>query len=162
MKRTLNLISVFLFISAVILSGCSPSPNVPTPTTSTSTSSGGGVSVDPETIAFSELPASDPAKIGTTGRPQVIDFFAYWCTTCKAMHPVFASLEKEYAGRVDFLYIDIDAENTKDAQRTFNFTGLRPTIIFLDANGKEVNRLFGERPREEIASILDNMVAVGG
>ncbi len=104
---------------------------------------------------------SDPALVANTGRPQVVEFFAQWCEQCQQMRPIMHALQDQYAAMVDFVYLDIDADNTKELQRKMAFNGLRPTIVFLDANGKEKGRLIGVTPKEKVESQIEELLTVG-
>lgn len=109
-----------------------------------------------------EFVASDPILVSTTGRPQVIEFFAFWCTTCQRMRPTMHELQDEYNGRIDFLYINIDDKATESVQRQFGFGGLRPTIVFLDAKGQEIGRLVGLQDKDTVQQYLDSLVGEVG
>src|SRR5215470_18632509 len=72
----------------------------------------------PQAAMLKDYVASDPALVRSTGRPQVIEFFAFWCTVCQGMRPTMHALQDEYGQSVDFIYLDIDADNTKELRRT--------------------------------------------
>ena len=112
-------------------------------------------------VGLKDFVASDPALVGTTGRPQVVEFFAFWCVTCQSLRPIIHAAQDEYGDMVDFIYLDIDAPNTKDLQQKLTFTGLRPTIVFLDAEGKEHARMVGVHTKEELDAKIEDLVAVG-
>jgi thiol-disulfide isomerase/thioredoxin len=162
MRRSLLITLILGLLAASCASSTISSPGtaVPQPPPPTDV-----LTPTPDATKVADLPdyvASDPALVGTTGRPQFVQFFAFWCTTCQAMRPMIHSLQDEYGLVVDFVYLDIDAANTKTLQQKLTFTGLRPTIIFLDASGQEKTRLVGEHTKEEFLKELDNLLAVGG
>ncbi len=154
-----------LVLVMLILSACSsptaPSgpANIPGPQpTSTPTDI-----VPTATLAalLKDYVASDPSLVGTTGRPQFVQFFAFWCTVCQGMRPTIHELQDKYGTMVDFVYLDIDAPNTKALQQKLAFTGLRPTIIFLDSDGKEVSRLVGEQTQDTLEQRIQDLLATG-
>ena len=75
--------------------------------------------------------------------PTVVDFFATWCGPCKQIAPVFDALKEEYAGKVNFVSIDVD-KYPHDARR-FGVEAM-PTFVFLDREGNEVERIVGADP----------------
>ncbi len=129
-----------------------PTQGVPEPTATPS---------ETKVADLKDYVASDPSLVGTTGRAQVIEFFAFWCTECQQMRPIVHSLQDEYGFMVDFIYLDIDAANTKALQKQLTYNGQRPTIIFVNAKGQEQGRLVGIHTREELSDKLDELVAVG-
>jgi thioredoxin 1 len=49
------------------------------------------------------------AEVLDAGLPVLVDFMAQWCGPCKMMGPIFAEVAVEYAGRVKFVKVDVDA-----------------------------------------------------
>ncbi len=164
MRRSLFTFAILsLLIAACASAAPSPTPGpvarvMLAPTTPPTTQE---PTAEPVYAKLKDYVASDPSLVGTTGRPQFVEFFAFWCPTCQAMRPTVHELQDIYGSMVDFVYLDIDAPNTKALQQKLTFTGLRPTIIFLDANGQEKSRLVGEHTKEELADHIDDLIAVG-
>ena len=113
-------------------------------------------------VKLTDYVPCDPSLVGTTGRPQVIVFFTFSCTTCQAMRPAIHALQDDYAFMIDFIYLDMDAQNTKALQKQFALTAERPTIIFIDFAGQERSRLVGQHTKAEIENLVQDLVAVGG
>lgn len=61
--------------------------------------------------------------------PLVVDAYATWCGPCLLMAPEFEEAAQELKGRVRFVKLDTDAEETMAAR--LNIMGL-PTLLFLD------------------------------
>ena len=87
-----------------------------------------------------------PSASKSISNPTIIKAFATWCPHCNTMKPIFEALEKKHGSTVEFVEFDTDASPDLVAQ--FQVTSL-PTFIFIK-NGKEVNRIEGELPQEEL------------
>lgn len=84
------------------------------------------------------------------------DFTAKWCGPCKQMKPVLEALEKEYAGRMRLVVVDVDDDPVTAQQ--FSVRSM-PTFVLV-RDGREVGRIVGSRPRAFVAGVLDR--ALGG
>jgi len=63
-------------------------------------------------------------------------------------------LEGEYWGRVDFVYIDREAEANRPAVERFGIRS-QPVFVVLDAGGSEITRLFGFVPERDLRAALE-------
>ena len=86
-------------------------------------------------------------------RPVVVDFFATWCMPCKMLAPTLEGLAKEYAGRVDFVKVDID--QLQDLAKAHKVEAV-PTVVLIQG-GEEVHRWVGVQPPEEYRRALDGI-----
>ena len=73
----------------------------------------------------------------------VVDFWAEWCTPCRAIAPIVEDLAKKYAGKVTFAKVNTD-ENPEVPQR-YMVMGI-PTLLFFKG-GKLVDQVVGAMPR---------------
>lgn len=81
------------------------------------------------------------------GRPKLLDLGATTCVPCKAMVPVLAGLEADYAGYLDVEFIDIWKD--REAGERWR-VAIMPTQVFLAADGRELYRHEGFISREDI------------
>lgn len=83
---------------------------------------------------------------------KLMDFYADWCGPCKVMEPVFAELEKEYEGKVEFERVDVEENGALAAKyRVMSI----PTFVILK-DGEETARRLGAMPKEIFKSWLDS------
>jgi thioredoxin 2 len=87
--------------------------------------------------------------------PVLLDLWADWCGPCHMLAPVIDQLSRELAGRVRVAKLNID-ENRATAQR-FQVQSI-PTLLILK-DGREVDRLVGVQPKEEIVRRLESILA---
>lgn len=87
-------------------------------------------------------------KVRTSDKLVVMDFFATWCGPCRMLTPIFESLSNEMSDKVDFAKIDID--RSLEVVDEYKIVSVPTMIIF--KNGKEVQRIVGFVPKEQIKS----------
>jgi len=83
----------------------------------------------------------------TPGRPRLVDLGADKCIPCKLMAPILEELRKEYAGRLDVVFIDVWKD--RNAGAPYNIRVI-PTQIFYDAAGRERFRHEGFFAKQDI------------
>ena len=104
------------------------------------------------------IPLLDTTEFdAAAARPGVtlIDFTAAWCSPCRVLGTVLATLARDYAGRARFVAVDVDAEPML-AER-FGVRAMPTVVLWRD--GHEVGRLVGSRPRAFVAGMLDRALA---
>lgn len=73
------------------------------------------------------------------GKPVVVDVYASWCPACKNIAPTVSQLEKKYAGKVEFVVLDVsDKSTTAAAEAKAKELGLSE---FLAANKTQTGSL---------------------
>lgn len=87
------------------------------------------------------------AKLAANGLPVVVDFSAEWCPPCRQLKPIFSQLKDEYAGKVDFITINVDS--LPDLSNEYQISSI-PALIYLSADGKEVYRSIGFQEASQI------------
>ncbi len=121
----------------MILAGCAGSPQALSSLEDLEI----GASV-PVTEALPAIPmgsttfhATDPASVSlAAGQVQFVEFFAYWCTVCKAMAPSVHGLENLYRDQVKFVYLDRDDPATDALRGQLGYI-YQPHFFLLDADG---------------------------
>ena len=88
--------------------------------------------------------------------PVVVDFWAPWCGPCRIVSPVVEELNKEYNGAVRFVKVNTD-DNEQSAME-FGIQVLPTLVIFKE--GREVNRLIGFSPKEQLKRQIDRSLSI--
>jgi thioredoxin len=90
-----------------------------------------------------------------SSKPAIIDFYADWCSPCKAIAPVLDELNKEYQN-IDFYKVDTDAEN--EIASAFNIKNI-PSILFIPLTGMPQMSL-GAMPKEIFKKIIKEVLGI--
>ncbi|HKD79121.1 MAG TPA: TlpA disulfide reductase family protein [Candidatus Angelobacter sp.] len=100
------------------------------------------------------------------GKPVVLNFWATWCVPCATEMPLLSEMQKRYAGKVVFIAASVDFDEQKpsveafitkhhgqaltvmmgaelDNLRDFGLAQVMPGTVFIDAEGKIVERASG-------------------
>lgn len=88
------------------------------------------------------------------GRPALYEFGSKYCLPCKEMKQVMADLETSHGDQVEFRLVYVEEEKPLFEQYKIM---LIPTQVFLDANGKEVDRHIGALGKEEVIQKLKEL-----
>jgi thioredoxin 2 len=90
-------------------------------------------------------------EVERSSTPVLLDLWADWCGPCHMLAPTISQIASELAGRVKVAKLDIDA-NPRTAAR-FGVQSI-PTLLVLKG-GREVDRLVGVQPKQEIVRRLE-------
>lgn len=87
----------------------------------------------------------------------VVDFYADWCIPCKELDALTFSDERVIKEMVRFTNFKVDmtkmTDENEDLRKSFKIVGM-PTVLILDSNGKEINRLTGFVNADEFLSYI--------
>lgn len=90
-----------------------------------------------------------------SGKPFLIDFFATWCTTCRAQQRVIEGLIEENSayGAIPIIRVDWDENERGELVRDMAIPR-RSTLVVMQGD-TELGRLVAETGKDEIAALLD-------
>ncbi|MGH9635262.1 MAG: TlpA family protein disulfide reductase [Candidatus Angelobacter sp.] len=111
------------------------------------------------------------------GKPVLLNFWATWCVPCAAEMPLLSEMQKQYQGKILFIAASIDDEDMKpqveafikkhqgealtvmmgatlDSLDDFGVNQGMPGTVFIDADGKIVDRITGALKRPELEQEL--------
>ena len=93
-------------------------------------------------------------RIIDSDKPVLIDFWAPWCAPCKMVAPEVEAIAESYADKAVVCKINVDEQSNIAAE--FQVMSIPTLVLFKD--GKEVTRIVGYKPRQEIAKVLDGLL----
>lgn len=88
--------------------------------------------------------------------PVVVDFWAPWCGPCRIVSPIVEELSNDYNGKIRFVKMNTDENELAPMQ--FGIQVL-PTLVIFN-QGREVNRLIGFSPKEQLKRQIDRSLSI--
>src|SRR3954453_1472225 len=111
------------------------------------------------------------------GKPVLLNFWATWCVPCAAEMPLLSEMQKQYQGKIVFIAASIDDEDLKpqveafikkhqggaltvmmgatlDSLDDFGVNQGMPGTVFIDGEGKIVDRITGALKRPDLEQRL--------
>jgi thioredoxin-like negative regulator of GroEL len=94
----------------------------------------------------------------TSGRPTLMEFYADWCGSCKAMAPNLAKIKQDYSGKVEFAMLNVDNTKWLPEIEKYRVDGI-PHFVFFNKQGQTLGEVIGEQPASVMRSTLDEILA---
>ena len=86
--------------------------------------------------------------------PVLVDFWAEWCSPCKALAPKLDEIAQEYGERLKVCKLDVD--KNKKTTVEFSIRGIPTLMLFKD--GKKVEEISGNHPKENITALINKHI----
>ncbi len=91
--------------------------------------------------------------------PTLMTFTSSMCIDCQKMKGILKEVEPQYQGKINFVGINALDKNRKVQHYIKKYhVVLVPTLIFLDENGNETNKLEGFIPKEELIKEIEEAI----
>lgn len=91
--------------------------------------------------------------------PVLFDFSGPKCKSCKVMKARLTQIATDYTGKIRIVVVDVNIQ--KDITRAYKIM-LIPTLVFIDRNGREVDRHVGQMEEQAIRSALADLMERSG
>jgi len=99
-------------------------------------------------LVINPFPAEiTPAQTAEQPRPQLIDFGAGKCATCKMMNGILEELTAEHGDQINISFVDVWEDEEAAEKHSIRMI---PTQVFLDTEGNELFRHEGFISKEDI------------
>ena len=102
-------------------------------------------------MVWGAMPTQAQGSPPAQGKPALYEFGSKYCIPCKEMKQIMAGLKAQYSDQVEFRMVYVDEERPLFGQ--YKIVGI-PTQVFLDAEGKEVDRHIGALSKDEVIKKL--------
>ena len=101
---------------------------------------------------------STTAKTSETGKPQVVKFTSAMCLDCQTMNKVFKEIFPKYNGKIILTEVQVQDRNSFSEEQIKKYNvNLVPTIVLLNSDGKQVKRIEGAIPKEQMDRYLQEL-----
>ena len=151
MKRSaLTLAALAAFITLTACGGPEPVSEAPVETIATHATV--------EIVWESDMPSA-LERARNEGKPVLVNFYADWCVWCKRLETTTlkdAKVASVLQNKVVPLSLNVEGDG-KELSNEYEVDGL-PTIIVLDAAGRELGRIPGYMPPDSFLERVENFI----
>ncbi len=116
-----------------------------------------GVQNNPGTLAYQAENSIPWEQAQANGKPTLLEFYANWCSSCRAMAADLGELKEDFRDRVNFVMLNVDNDKWLPELMEYGVDGI-PHFVFLDAQAEAVGMAIGEQPLRVMQKNLDALV----
>ncbi|MDP3993205.1 MAG: thioredoxin [bacterium] len=87
----------------------------------------------------------------------LFDFWAAWCGPCKVMHPIVEEIEKEFAGKIKVVKVNVDEPSSQAMVEQYQI-GAMPTYI-IEKKGQVLNSFVGAQSKTVLVNSLNQALS---
>jgi len=91
------------------------------------------------------------SEVLNSDKPVLIDFWAVWCSPCRAVAPIVSELSNTFEGRIKVGKLDIDNEQATAAR--YNIRSIPTLLLF--KNGTVVDQIVGVAAKAKITAMVE-------
>lgn len=90
--------------------------------------------------------------------PKIIKFGSAMCLDCKKQKEIFTTVKPKYEQKVTFIEYDAQSKSPEVQKliKKYNVTVV-PTTVFLDKQGKEIRKIEGLIPQDDLENYINEM-----
>ena len=92
-------------------------------------------------------------EAASSGKRILVDFTATWCGPCKTMDDLVFSSKAVVDAGANTIFVKVDADAQRDIIKKYKVSAY-PTLVVLDASGKELKRVLGYQSIREMVDCL--------
>lgn len=90
------------------------------------------------------------------GKTVLIDYYATWCSTCRAQGRVINALQEENPAYVDsIVFVRVDWDEFRDAEISTQYSIPRRSTLLLLRGDEELGRLVAQTSKATIQELMD-------
>ena len=94
--------------------------------------------------------ANFDAEVLRSSQPVLVEFWATWCPSCRALAPVVAELARQYSGHVKMGTLNID--DCPSAPTRFDVRSIPTLLLFKD--GRVIGQVVGAVAKPKIDGLV--------
>ncbi len=107
-----------------------------------------------QTLAATAVPYDQAV---TNGKPTLLEFYADWCSSCRAMSGTVASARQQYGDRINFAMLNVDNDKWLPEVLRYEVDGI-PQFVYLDGGASPRGTSIGEQPSGVLAANLEALI----